>query len=101
MKKDETLENKKKINLLLVDIVKMKRGEVQCLEALRLTNSNNLKENLDKIRSNESLLLKKLEDASSELEYTDSENDEMDDHQNEDHNEESDIEFDSSSEEIN
>lgn len=100
-KKQFLIENKKKINLLLVDIVKIKRGEVQCLEALRLTNSINLKENLDKIRSNESILLKKLEDASSELEYTDSENDEMDDHQNEDHNEESDIGFDSSSEEIN
>jgi myosin heavy subunit len=100
-KKQILIENKKKINSLLVDIVKMKRGEVQCLEALRLTNSSNLKENLDKIRSNESVMLKKLDDVSNELEYTDSEDDEMDDHQNEENNEESDIGFDSSSEEIN
>ncbi len=72
-KKQSILENKKTINGILVDIIKVKRSEVQCLEALQYANSNNLKENLLKIRENEKILLSKVEEIENNPEYVDSE----------------------------
>ena len=57
--KQKIIENKKKMNLMLVDLAKIKKGEVQCLETLHYTNSTNLKETLTKIRENERTLLSK------------------------------------------
>ena len=58
-KKGRIIENKKKMNLMLVDLAKIKKGEVQCLETLHYTNSSNLRETLTKIRENEKTLLSK------------------------------------------
>lgn len=58
-KKQRIIENKKKMNLMLVDLAKIKKGEVQCLETLHYTNSSNLRETLTKIRENEKTLLSK------------------------------------------
>jgi hypothetical protein len=58
-KKQVIIENKKKMNLLLVDLAKIKKGEVQCLETMHYTNSEKLKETLIKIRENEKDILSK------------------------------------------
>jgi chromosome segregation ATPase len=52
-KKQKILDNKKKMNLLLVDLAKVKKGEVQCIETLQITGSNSLRETLGKLREQE------------------------------------------------
>lgn len=85
-KKQRIIENKKRMNLMLVDLAKIKKGEVQCLETLHYTNSTNIKETLIKIRENEKELLSRLQEISSNQDYTDSEeefeDDESDDGKN-------------------
>jgi chromosome segregation ATPase len=56
-KKQRVIENKKNMNLMLVDLAKIKKGEVQCLETMQYTSSDKLKETLLKIRDNERELL--------------------------------------------
>ncbi len=74
-KKQRIIENKKRMNLMLVDLAKIKKGEVQCLETLHYTNSANIKETLIKIRENEKELLSRLQEISSNPDNTDSEDD--------------------------
>jgi len=86
-KKQRVIENKKKMNLMLVDLAKIKKGEIQCLETLHYTGSANLKETLVKIRDNEKEILSKLSEASSQADNTDSDD-------NEEESEGSDFEYD-------
>ena len=58
-KKQRIIDFKKQINLMLVELLKLKRTEVQYLEAHKYTNSSNLKENINKIKENEQDLLNK------------------------------------------
>ncbi len=58
-KKVRIIENKKTMNLLLVDLAKIKKVEVQCMETIHYTNSTNIKETLNKIRENEKEILSK------------------------------------------
>jgi myosin heavy subunit len=78
-KKQRIIENKKRMNLMLVDLAKIKKGEVQCLETLHYTNSTNIKETLIKIRENEKELLSRLQEISANQDYTDSEEEFEDD----------------------
>ena len=57
-KKTKQLENKKKMNLLLIDIARLKKSEVHCIEGLNLTNSSQLKRTLEDLREQEESLLK-------------------------------------------
>jgi hypothetical protein len=58
-KKQKVLDNKKKMNLLLVDLAKVKKGEVQCIEHLQFTNSVSIKETLNRLREQEKDILSK------------------------------------------
>jgi len=71
-KKQRIIDNKKKMNLLLVDLAKIKKGEVQCLETLHYTQSTNLKDTLQKIRDNEKEIFSKLEEISAMADNSDS-----------------------------
>jgi hypothetical protein len=61
--KYETIKEEKrklrKINSNFYEILRLKRGEVQCLEALHYTGSETLKKYLEQIRKNEQNLIKK------------------------------------------
>jgi len=75
VKKKRVIDNKKNMNLMLVDLAKIKKQEVTCLETLQYAvNPANLKETLIKIREHEKDLLSKLGEISSNPENTDSEN---------------------------
>ncbi len=63
-KRTKILENKKKMNLLLVDLAKLKKREVQIIETLKITNSSQLKESLINLRENEKNLLAQLMEVS-------------------------------------
>jgi chromosome segregation ATPase len=54
---NKKMENKSKLNNLLFDIVNVKKSEVQCLEALKYTDSVTLRENLNTIRITEAGIL--------------------------------------------
>lgn len=56
-KKTKQLENKKKMNLLLIELAKLKKSEVHCIEGLNLTNSSQLKQTLEDLRKQEESLL--------------------------------------------
>lgn len=56
-KKQNIIENKKRMNLMLIELAKIKKGEVQCLEALQYTESSNVRDTLAKIRENEKEIL--------------------------------------------
>ena len=58
-RKREIIENKKQMNIILCDLAKIKKAEVQCLETLQYANTENLRKTLEKIRSNEKDLLEK------------------------------------------
>ena len=58
-KKQRVIDNKKNMNLMLIDLAKIKKGEVQCLETMQYTSSDKLKETLAKVRENERELLSK------------------------------------------
>ena len=84
-KRTKILENKKKMNLLLVDLAKLKKREVQIIETLKITNSSQLKESLINLRENEKNLLAQLMEVSKadqEME-DDLSGDEDDDEENE------------------
>jgi len=61
-KKKEIIENKKQMNIILCDLAKVKKAEVQCLETLQYANTENIRNTLEKIRSNEKELLEKYND---------------------------------------
>ena len=52
------------MNLLLVDLAKLKKREVQIIETLKITNSSQLKESLINLRENEKNLLAQLMEVS-------------------------------------
>ena len=56
-KKTKSLESKKKMNLLLIELAKIKKSEVHCIEGLNLTNSSQLKQTLESLRQKEATLL--------------------------------------------
>ncbi len=58
-KKKEVIENKKQMNIILCDLAKVKKAEVQCLETLQYANTENIRKTLEKIRQNEKELLDK------------------------------------------
>jgi len=58
-KKKEVIENKKQMNIILCDLAKVKKAEVQCLETLQYANTDNIRKTLEKIRANEKDLLEK------------------------------------------
>ena len=49
---------KKSANYTLVEIIKSKRNEVKCVEAMQVMNSERMQENLSLIRQKENDLLK-------------------------------------------
>ena len=57
-RRDKGIDDKIKINSLLMEIVGLKKSEVQFLEALKYTDSNALKDNLVTIRVKEKEILK-------------------------------------------
>ena len=59
-RKDNCISLKKSANYVLVEIIKSKRNEVKCVEAMQVVNSDRMKENLSMIRQKETELLKKL-----------------------------------------
>ena len=58
-KKKEIIANKKEMNIILCDLAKVKKAEVQCLETLQYANTENIRKTLEKIRHNEKELLDK------------------------------------------
>merc|ERR1712032_634006 len=68
-KKREIIENKKQMNIILCDLAKIKKAEVNCLETLQYANTDNLKKTLEKIRNNEKDLLDKLNEVSNLEDY--------------------------------
>ena len=77
------------MNLLLVDLAKLKKREVQIIETLKITNSSQLKESLINLRENEKNLLAQLMEVSKadqEME-DDLSGDEDDDEENEEEEE--------------
>jgi hypothetical protein len=58
-KKQRIIDFKKQINSMLVELLKLKRTEIQYLDAHKYTNSTNLKENIAKIKENEQDILNK------------------------------------------
>ena len=90
-KRTKILENKKKMNLLLVDLAKLKKREVQIIETLKITNSSQLKESLINLRENEKNLLAQLMEVSKadqemedDLSGDDEEENEEEEEENED-----------------
>ena len=88
-KRTKILENKKKMNLLLVDLAKLKKREVQIIETLKITNSSQLKESLINLRENEKNLLAQLMEVSkADQEMEDDLSGDDDDEENEEEEEE-------------
>lgn len=58
-RKKDVIENKKQMNIILCDLAKVKKAEVQCLETLQYANTENIRKTLEKIRANEKDLLEK------------------------------------------
>jgi hypothetical protein len=56
-KKQKVLDNKKKMNLLLVDLARVKKGEVQCIEHLQYSSSVSVEETLKKLKEQEKDIL--------------------------------------------
>jgi uncharacterized protein (DUF3084 family) len=52
-KRKKIIGVKKKVNLILVDLVKCKKNELQCLEAIKIVDSEKIRNTLDSIRRNE------------------------------------------------
>ena len=79
------------MNLLLVDLAKLKKREVQIIETLKITNSSQLKESLINLRENEKNLLAQLMEVSKadqemedDLSGDDDEENEEEEEENED-----------------
>lgn len=94
-RKQRVIDNKKKMNLMLVDLAKIKRGEVQCIETMQYSNSSNIKDTLAKIRENEKEILSRfvffnfinffrLGEISANPDNTDSEEEDEDDSEGKD-----------------
>ena len=81
------LNNKKKMNLLLIQLAKVKNTQVQCLEGLKLTSSAQLKEALTNAKVEESELLKKLKEV-TKADEDESESEEEEEGENEEDEEE-------------
>lgn len=56
-KKENIIKLKKLANITLIEIIKSKRNEVKCLEAMQYMNSVGMKENIKTLRDNENILL--------------------------------------------
>ncbi len=56
-KKRLIIINKKQMNVILCDLARIKKGEIQCLETLQYNNSDNIRKTLFEIRKNEKELL--------------------------------------------
>jgi len=52
-KKKKVISIKKQVNLILVDLVKCKKNELQCIEALKILDTDKMRKTLDTIRKNE------------------------------------------------
>jgi len=52
-KKKKIIRVKKKVNLILVDLVKCKKNELKCLEAIKIFDTEKMRDTLDTIRRNE------------------------------------------------
>ena len=77
------------MNLLLVDLAKLKKREVQIIETLKITNSSQLKESLINLRENEKNLLAQLMEVSkADQEMEDDLSGDDDDEENEEEEEE-------------
>jgi hypothetical protein len=57
IKKKEIIANKKQLNIILCDLGKIKKAEVQLIEALKITKSEDLRKTLENLRDNEKDLL--------------------------------------------
>ena len=77
------------MNLLLIDLAKIKRSEVDCIENINLTNSNKLKDALLNLKAKESTLLSQLSEITKEdQEIEDSEEENDAEYEEEEENEE-------------
>lgn len=56
-RKRQIITNKKQMNLILCDLARIKKGEIQCLETLQYNNSESIKKSLFEIRKSEKELL--------------------------------------------
>lgn len=70
-KKKKIISIKKKENVILADIVILKRSEIQCIEALQYVQSDSIKENLDNLREKEKNGIKEIEELTNDPYYTD------------------------------
>jgi len=77
-KKRLRIKKIKKLNSLLVELLKVKKNQMQCMEALQYTNSLNIKDNLRKFENDEKNLLKEVQDISNSIEESDDEDEEDD-----------------------
>ena len=87
-KKNDILESKKKMNLLLIDLAKIKKNEVNCIEGLNLTKSDQLKNALITLRTKESILLAHLSEVTKEDKEIDDEDEEDNEEDDEEEGEE-------------
>ncbi len=51
--KKKIIQTKKKVNIILVDLVKCKKNEIQCIEVLKVCNQEKISKTLETIRKNE------------------------------------------------
>ena len=58
-RKRQVISNKKQMNVILCDLARIKKGEIQCLETLQYNNSESIKKSLHEIRKSEKELLLK------------------------------------------
>ena len=58
-KKRQIINNKKQMNVILCDLARVKKGEIQCLETLQYNNSDTIQISLIEIRTSEKELLVK------------------------------------------
>ena len=70
-RKKKIISIKKKENVILADIVILKRSEIQCIEALQYVQSDSIKENLDNLREKEKNGIKEIEELTNDPYYTD------------------------------
>lgn len=56
-RKRQVISNKKQMNVILCDLARIKKGEIQCLETLQYNNSESIKKSLLEIRKSEKELL--------------------------------------------
>lgn len=56
-RKRQIISNKKQMNVILCDLARIKKGEIQCLETLQYNNSEGIKKSLFEIRKSEKELL--------------------------------------------